>query len=220
MHSPTLRGTDFELIVDGRSQSHADYFRGFLRTGRLGLIAPNGPDGAGVVNLLMAHVTAFYDDYRAESDAFFAYPDFFAFQHRLPVADYGMLDIWPTHKCVHVAPDPLEVLQAVTDRGVNVLLVPDGTHRDHAFNDIALASARRNIDQCYAYAFEGHVKNADIAIRCSREPFAQWVASMFDTCKEGEQIDRRCRDWLDRCQGDTLEQTYRRLSLEEALGRL
>jgi len=114
----------------------------------------------------------------------------------------------------------LEILRAVTDRGVNVLLVPEGTPRDHAFNDIALASARRNIDQCYAYAFEGHVDDADVTIRCARDPFVQWVASMFDTCREGEQIDTRCREWLDRCQGGTLEQTYRRLSLDEALARL
>ena len=37
-----------------------------------------------------------------------------------------MFDIWPEHKDVLVGTDAVERLNAITDRGVNILLVPDG----------------------------------------------------------------------------------------------
>ena len=37
-----------------------------------------------------------------------------------------MFDIWPAHKDVLVGTDAVERLNAITDRGVNILLVPDG----------------------------------------------------------------------------------------------
>ena len=220
MHSSNLRGSDFEMVVDGQPQPHAEYFRGFPKTQRLGLLAPNRTDGAGAINLMMAYTTAFYDDYRADGGDFTAYPDFFAFQKTTPMANYGMYDIWPDHKSVHVEQDPTQVLRAITDRGVNVLLVPDGEAADHEFDAVALASARRNIDRCYVYAFEGRVDNADLTICCARSPFVDWVENMFNTLKDEPEVQKQRPAWLDQRDNNRLEQSYRRLSLDEALARL
>ena len=175
--------------------------------------APNG-------SLIMAHVTTFYDDYRADGTDFFAYPDFFAFQKQTPLADYAMFDIWPNHKIVHVDPDHTQVLQAINDRGVNVLLVPDGEPKDLDFDRIVLASARRNIDQCYVYALDGPLAHADVSIRCERSPFVDWVENMFNTIEDDAEVQKRCRTWVDQCPDDHLEQSYRRVNLDEALARL
>ena len=72
----------------------------------------------------MAYVTAFYDRYRERGSDCFAYPDFFTFQHEAPCADYGMFDIWPYHKNIHVQHNAQQAAEAITGRGVNVLLVP------------------------------------------------------------------------------------------------
>ena len=125
MHSSTLRGTDFDLLVDGARVTHAEFFAGFAATRRLGLISPAPLTGLGATALVMAHVTAFYDAYRARGDEFSAYPDFFTFQRAARVARYGMLDIWPERKDVAVGLEPGDVVDAVTDRGVGILLVPD-----------------------------------------------------------------------------------------------
>ena len=220
MHSSSLRGDDFEMAVGGRAVRHDEHFRRFTRTRRLGLVAPTRTDGAGAINLVMAYVTAFYDDYRAEGGEFFAYPDFFTFQRQSPPADYGMFDIGPYHKCVAVEPDAAQTLQAITDRGVNVLLVPDGAPVGNSFGDVELASARRNIDRCYVYAFEGRVDDADVTIRCARSPFDQWVGQMFDTVKDDPSLPQRRRAWFDQCSADHLEQSFRRVSMSEALAHL
>ena len=73
-------------------------------------------------SLLLACTTAFFEGYRAAGDSFFAYPDFFTFQLHGPVASYGSFDIWPNHKSVAVEAAALR--DAVTDRAIDVLIIP------------------------------------------------------------------------------------------------
>ena len=220
MHSSTMRGTDFDIRVDGKPVDHSAFFDGFTRTRRLGVFAPNGVDAAGAANLIMAHVTAFYDCYRAASDDFFAYPDYFAFQCQDPPFNYSMFDIWPDHKCVPVGSTPGERLTSITDRGVNVLLVPDGTRRDHEFQPVQMASALRNIDTCYLYRFEGRVDQADVVISCARDPLVQWVRQMFESLGDEAGAERGAQ-WEAQLDGiDRLEQSFRRIPLDYALSLL
>lgn len=221
MHSSILRGTDFEMMVDGHLQTHADYFRGFTKTKRLGLVAPNRVDGAGAVNLIMAYVTAFYDDYRADRGEFYAYPDFFAFQPVSSLANYAMYDISPRHKLVPVGPEPIDKLNAINDRAVNVLLVPDGEPAGHQFERVALVSAKRNLEQCYVYSFEGHVDDADVTIHCNPSRMVNWVQHVFDSLKDDAEVQQLKRSWLAQTgRDDQLVQSFRRVSLEKALSLL
>lgn len=223
MHSSDLRGSDFEIFVNGRQQDHADFFVGCTNTCRLGLVAPGHIDGVGAVNLIMAYVTAFYDTYRATGDNFLAYPDFFTFQGGSAMASYAMFDIWPEHKWVSVGDDGAKRLTAINDRGVSVLLVPDGTPTEKIYDRVQLTSAQRNIDTCYVYSFEGQVKAADLTIRCQKEPFSQWVQSVLESPALSHDctIQQRKSEWLSLHKEDTfLEQSFRQVSLDEALSLL
>jgi hypothetical protein len=222
MHSTEVfRGDSFEILVDGNPVSHADFFSDLTTTLRLGLVAPNRIDGAGAANLLMAHVTAFYDCYRAEGGEFYAYPDYFAFQGTAPLANYGMLDISPEHKLVEAGPDPNDMLRAITDRGANILVVPDSEPVEYDPDPVALPSAQRNISRCYAYAFNGTVDRANIVIRCDASPLDDWVESAFECLEEGSELQAHASSWLEACRsGEALEQSYRRIDLDEALSKL
>ena len=221
MHTANhLRGSDFEIFVNWRQQDHADFFQGFTNLRRLGLVAPGRIDGVGASNLLMAYVTAFYDDYRATGEDFFAYPDFFIFQGANPVASYGKLDIWPDHKSVSVGDDASERLNAINDRGVNVLIVPDGMPAEPSYERPQLASARRNIDTCYVYSLEGQVKAADLTIRCPKEPISEWTIGVFETpaLSGDSSIQQKKSEWSAVNTGKpVLEQSFRQISLDEAL---
>ena len=221
MHTANhLRGSDFEILVNGRQQDHAEFFRGFTNLRRLGLVAPGRIDGVGASNLIMAYVTAFYDVYRATGEDFFAYPDFFIFQSANPVASYGKLDIWPDHKWVSVGDDASQRLNAINDRGVNVLLVPDGGPAEPNYERPQLASARRSIDTCYAYSLEGQVQAADLTIRCPKEPISEWTVGVFETpsLSEDSRIQKQKSEWSAVHAKETfLEQSYRQISLDEAL---
>ena len=60
----------------------------------MGVVAPeSGTEAAGAASLILAMITAFYDDLRTTGPAdFFAYPDFFVFQpaDRPAPAPYSM----------------------------------------------------------------------------------------------------------------------------------
>ena len=190
MHSSNVRDEDFEVIVGGRVLDIPEFLPNISRRTRVGVVAPEtGTEGAGAAALILAMITAFYDDLRAESSDFFAYPDFFVFQPRCPGAEpasYSMFDIWPDHKWVTVGGDrPIDWLRAITDRGVEVLLVPEQrgdptppTAADLRFNSIdenddetdsyakvALHSARRNISECWVYSPDGTTTDGDVCVR-------------------------------------------------------
>ncbi|MEM7059671.1 MAG: hypothetical protein AAF557_18965 [Pseudomonadota bacterium] len=131
MQSAKLRGHDFQLTVEQVACSHADFFADVGKTDRLGVIAPNRVDGIGATTLIMSYVTAFYDAYRTEGNEFFAYPAFFSFQPVAPAAYYSMLDIWPLHKNVVTGQEPVNILNAINDRGINILILPDREPSSH-----------------------------------------------------------------------------------------
>ena len=214
MHSSRLSDSDFEMIARGHPVALAEYFRGFTNTKRLGLLAPNRLEGVGAVNLVMAHATAFYNTYRARGEDFFAYPDYFTFQSRAPKAAYGMFDIWPAHKDVLVGTDAAERLDAITDRAVNILLVPDGPPVPHEYQRQQLAAAERLIETCYAYSATGAVADPDLVIRCPVDPLAAWCQSVLESVPDSE----RENGW--HSQGPVLEQSFRRISRRDALARL
>jgi len=223
MHSAVLRGSDFEISVAGSRQDHQDFFHGWTNTRRLGFVAEKGIQGIGAVNLIMAHATAFYDTYRATNEEFFTYPDFFSFQYGSPYASYRMIDIFPENKHVHTGENPQEKLDAINDRGINVLAVPSGVKKDSEFPEIQMASAKRNIDTCYVYSFDGKVEGADLTIRCPKKPlyddYIDWIKKVFDSVATDENTaDQKLQsEWLSRLNGSCLEQSFRKVSLEEAL---
>ena len=221
MHSSKLRGSDFHLKTSGNRIDHRAFFADFAKTDRLGVFAPERYEAAGAATLIMAYVTAFYDDYRADRGEFYAYPDFFAFQPVSSLANYAMYDISPRHKLVPVGPEPIDKLNAINDRAVNVLLVPDGEPAGHQFERVALVSAKRNLEQCYVYSFEGHVDDADVTIHCNPSRMVNWVQHVFDSLKDDAEVQQLKRSWLAQTgRDDQLVQSFRRVSLEKALSLL
>ncbi len=217
MHGAKLRDTDFEISVNGISLPLANYFSDYANTKRLGVVAPNRFEGVGATNLIMAHVTAFYDCYRAVSEDFFAYPDYFSFQTIEPLARYTMFDIWPDHKNVLIGDNHQARLSAITDRAINILLVPEGPAKDREYDEIQLAATERLIDICYIYSANGSVQDPDVVIRCKKDPLAEWAQAVFDSVDE-DQSQAAAAEWkATHSNSETLEQTYRRISPQEAL---
>jgi hypothetical protein len=220
MHSSSLRGTDFNIIQRGQVIPHADLFSSFQDTDRVGVVIPNRLEGLGAITLIMAYVTAFYDRYRERGSEFYAYPDFFTFQHEAPCANYGMLDIWPNHKNVYVPDDAQQTAEAITDRGVNVLLVPDNGGRDVAISPVELESARRTVQRCYAYSDTGTTESSDLVIECRNHLLRDYALSVLDSLPVEEAVLEKRRQWEARLATDRLRQTFRELDLRDALRRI
>jgi hypothetical protein len=170
MHTTGLRTHDFEITVDGRTAALDDVFPGFDEQDRLGIVIHDHLGAAGAGSLILAAVTAFYDQLRAGGEPFFAYADFFAFHVGADHGTLRKLDVYPAHKEVTVDNDAERILEAINDRGITRLLVPEPRSPDAAPPALAreaLHSAQRRIRTALVYSPTGQTTGADVRVRGS-----------------------------------------------------
>ena len=126
MHTSTeLRSDSFSIELDGRPATIADVLTDAGANGRLGIVVREPCGAVGASLLLLAAITAFYDAQRARSERFYIYPDYFLFHVGRPQGDHSMLDVLPSHKEVVVPDDPEAILEAINDRAITWLVVPE-----------------------------------------------------------------------------------------------
>jgi hypothetical protein len=225
MHSShELSSSSFEIAVDGRPARLEELFEGFGEHDRLGLVMSQPCGAVGASALITATITAFYDIQRSRGPDFFIYPDYFLFHVGGALGDHGMLDVWPGHKEVVVPKEPARILEAINDRAITRLVVEDGVPAGPDFEREALASAGARIVTCLAYSPTGRVEDGDVRI-AANEVTEGYVEEVLDpeADRNGVPADVRRRILLAR--RELLEEgvpveTYRRISLDEALGRL
>lgn len=165
MHSSVELSSDsFAIEVAGAPATIDRLLPGFGDCDRIGAVVRRPCGAVGASTLILAAVTAFYDIQRARNDDFFIYPDFFLFHVDGPLGDHSMLDVWPSHKEPVVSDDPEQLLEAINDRGVTRLLVPNGEPGTLRFDRETLASARSRIAGAFAYSAAGRVTGADVRI--------------------------------------------------------
>ena len=233
----------FEIGLAGRPAGIGRLFEGFDELDRLGLLVRRPCGAVGASALITATVTAFYDIQRERGPDFFVYPDYYLFHVGRPLGDHGRLDVWPPHKEVVVPAGADRVLEAVNDRAVTRLVVEDGAAGEPPSDPGALASARTRIETCLAYSPSGRVEDGDVRI-VSNPVTEGYVEAILDpetriarlraegneeraeaiAARAGE-IDRDSRQRVLAGRRDLAEdgvpvETYRRIGLDEALGRL
>lgn len=231
MHtSEGLSESTFAITVDGTSATVGDLFPDFDDSDRLGVVvgSPHGLVGASL--LVLAAVHRFYERQRELADSFWIYADYFTFHVGGPHGYHGKLDIWPPHKEVVVPADGNELLRAINDRGVTRLVVEAEGTDPGPLEDEALASARSRLRSAFAYSPSGRTAGADLQIggdALTDEYVAAVLHGHEDDPKNHHlgEIDREVRDAIAAGRrrlvrdGRTVE-SYRRLSVDEALGTL
>ena len=130
MHSSyALDASDFAVERDGKQQPLSELWPGGYQPGdRLGVVLAQPMDAVGCSNLICATITLFYDYMRATlgTGNFFRYCDTYLFGVGCEAGDFNQLDIWPLHKWVTILnPTTEALLEAVNDRKVNLLAIPE-----------------------------------------------------------------------------------------------
>ncbi|MDA0698382.1 MAG: hypothetical protein O3B16_00880, partial [Chloroflexi bacterium] len=122
---------------------------------------------------IMSAVTAFYDIHRQSAEDYFIYPDYFIFGINCVPGDYGMLDIWPEHKCITVGATAEECVRAINDRGVTILVLPDTTPREPELERQTRSSYLQRLKFGLIYSPGAVIGDSDIQITCppALEPY-------------------------------------------------
>lgn len=219
MHSSDLRSSDFEWSLDGKGSTHSSVFGDFPITRRVGIVCVEPLDGLGAATLILSSVTAFYDSYRSMGSEFFAYPDFYTFQ--LPGsaqstgsgrANYSRFDIWPAHK--NVATEPETLTDAITDRAVDTLILPEGWQGKGPLQPEQQATLVRTVREGLLYRPDGMIPAAELEIRCAQQPLTEWANMVIAT------VDPQDSPRWATVEEDHLLQSFRRLSANDTIARL
>lgn len=222
MHtSRELSSAAFSVRIGGRPAKLGDVFDHFTEQDRLGVVVRRPCGAAGASTLILATVTAFYDLQRAKQDDFFIYPDYFVFHVRQRWGNHGRLDIWPPHKEVVVQDNPDALLCAINDRAVTRLLVEEARRGEPELGRESVASARARIATVLAYSAAGRVADPDVCI-AGNTVTESYVRGVIERSQSVMVEDRAALAGARRglyCNGAPVE-TYRRLTLDDALSRL
>lgn len=222
MHSSKdLSRDSFQLTVEGRPAELEDVFPGFDDQDRLGIVVRHPCGALGASALLLRAITGFYDCQRARSDSFRIYADYFLFHVGERRGDYNMVDIWPDHKEVVVPDDGEQVLEAINDRAITRLLVPDGDPGEVELRRHTRSSAQNRIVTALAYSPGGQVPGADVSVRANEvtERFVNAVLDeSTDVPAETRALIRAGRAQL--ASDGRPTESYRRIPLDEALALL
>jgi hypothetical protein len=188
MHtSSELSEKSFDVRIGDSVASSRDLFPGFDEHDRIGLVvsSPHGALGASLLYLAAVH--AFYELCRERWDEFWIYPDFFFFHVGRRHGYHGSLDVWPDHKEVLVEADGDRLLEAVNDRAITRLIVPEALEVGRPEQREGLASYAQRMRGAFLYSSSGRTANPDVSIR-GDDATARYVASVLDPAARAAEL--------------------------------
>lgn len=218
MHtSEELVASDFDYRSEGQSVSRSGVMPPITPTDRVGVVMGAPSEGLDAGNFVLSCVTAFYDRLREAHDDFFEYPGYYTFQTTTDPADYRMLDIYPDHKNVVVEPETETLVQSITDRAIDILLVPNSNTEGSELADITYRSAERQIDYCYQYAGTEQLDEFDFSIGLPRHLVKEWYETTIDSVDDPSATNRQT---VVDAGSEQVTQRFRRIGLESAVASL
>jgi hypothetical protein len=173
MHTATqLDRSMFDIRIDGVTAEREDLLPDWHVHDRLGVVVHEPFGALGAAHLIQVAITAFYDarpSRRAgkpiEGDRDAVYPEIYLFHVGGRHGDHSWLDVWPGRKEVFVDNDARAVLDAINDRAITRLAVPDTSPIpiDHEWKEPA--AARDRITSVFAYSATGRVAAGEVTIQ-------------------------------------------------------
>lgn len=154
----------FSITRGGRAATREELLPDWNPLDRLGVVVSEPFGAIGASHLIQIAITAFYDvrpSRRAGRldgvDPKAIYPEIFLFHVGKPHGDHSGFDFWPARKEVLVEAEPRLVLDAINDRAITRLLVPDTEPRRVIHEHKEPAAARDRIASAFAYSPTGRV---------------------------------------------------------------
>lgn len=191
----------FAVRIDGRPAEREDVLPDWGEHDRLGVVVTEPFGAVGAAHLIQLAITSYYDvrpqrrrgaprgtdDRNPEA----IYPEIYLFHVGGRYGDHSAFDFWPARKEVLLPPDPRVVLDAINDRAITRLLVPDRSPAavEHEFKEPA--AARERISGAFAYAADGRTADADVEIAGLRSSTEANVRMILDPARRHAGVSSR-----------------------------
>lgn len=166
----------FAVEVDGHQCSVDDLLPSWHKHQRFGIVVHEPLGGVGASLLTQAFVAKFHASILETWDeAALAslpgppqsgtYPEIYAFHVGRGLGDLGAYDFWPPHKETLVEANPMSVVQAINDRGITILAVPEGDGRQPELMWPERRTFLWRTEAVFSYSASGRVREGDVTIR-------------------------------------------------------
>ncbi|UPJ47856.1 hypothetical protein IVB30_32365 [Bradyrhizobium sp. 200] len=165
MHTVTsLRSNMFDIEVIGEPASIADVLPGWHRLDRLGLVIDEPLGGLGATHLVQIAITSFYDASERRRGELTVYPEIYAFHFGRGRGSHAAFDFWPARKEVILSDDPCDLLDAINDRGITRLVIPDRPPTEFTYRPKEADTASDRLQSAFVYSSSGRLAGGDIRI--------------------------------------------------------
>jgi hypothetical protein len=211
MHVVTLlKAAMFDVRIRDQPGSIADVFPDWNAHDRFGLVIDEALGGIGATHLLQIAMTSFYDVKPSRRNEMQVYPEIYAFHVGRGRGAHAPYDFWPARREVILkTTDHREVLDAINDRGITRLAVPERAPRTVEHRPKEEDAAFDRIASAFVYHPSGRVSDPDLFISGNDKrteynpgqalkPFSEerLAASKPVSGRPVKELDTSYTDWL------------------------
>jgi hypothetical protein len=165
MHTISLIKTPmFDVEIDGIRAGVGDVLRNWHLWDRLGLVIDEPLGGLGASHLVQIAITSFYDAAERRRGQLTVYPEIYAFHVGRGWGSHAAFDFWPARREVILSDDPCDLLDAINDRGITRLVLPDRLAGTPQFHPKEFETALDRLAAAFVYDPSGRVRNGDVKI--------------------------------------------------------
>jgi hypothetical protein len=166
MHVIQLLASDlFEIRLAGREASRHTVFPDWTAADRFAVVIDETFGGLGATHLIQLASAMFYDVKPSRRSERKVYPEIYALHYGRGYAAHAPFDFWPARREAILPADPRILLDAINDRGITRLAIPDRPRRDIEHRPKEEDAALDRIVSAILYSPTGRIEAPDFTIR-------------------------------------------------------
>lgn len=166
MHTIRLLTSEmFEVRQNGHRSSLQTVFPNWIASDRFGIVIDEPFGGLGATQLIQVAITMFYDAKPSRRAERKVYPEIYALHYGRGFGAHAPFDFWPARREAILGRDHRVLLDAINDRGITRLAIPDRPKRAIEHRPKEEDAALDRIVSAILYSPTGQVDAPDFSIR-------------------------------------------------------
>jgi hypothetical protein len=160
-----LTSSMFEVSLAGHPASLDAVFPNWVPSDRFGIVIDEPFGGLGAAHLIQVATTLFYDVKPSRRSERKVYPEIYALHYGRGFGAHAPFDFWPARREAIVERDHRILLDAINDRGITRLAIPERPVRDIEHRPKEEDAALDRIISAILYSPSGRVTAPSFSIR-------------------------------------------------------
>jgi hypothetical protein len=155
----------FQVRLGGLPSSRNAVFPNWIASDHFGIVIDEPFGGLGATHLIQMAATMFYEAKPSRRAERKVYPEIYALHYGRGFGAHAPFDFWPARREVILERDHRVLLDAINDRGITRLAIPERPKRDIEHRPKEEDAALDRIVSAFVYSPTGQLDTPDFSIR-------------------------------------------------------